>query len=299
MLASMITEVRNVTVLLATFNGEKYLEKQLLSLANQKDVIVDVIAQDDGSTDGTRDILESWKESGLISVIYQSNRIGPTRSFMKMLKQCNDKEMIAFCDQDDIWNHKKLVTQIEKLDHTLPTAVITSRRYINELDRVIGESDNLKIEPCIENAMVENVAYGNTILLNNQAIKLINSIESARVKNYDSWIYLVVAAFGKVIYLSEPLIDYRIHRDNSVGLRSHSINKIISAVDNYVDQNLLFLSNFKTGLSSAQISCLEGFLELKNEKKILKRLKLVQKIRFKRQKILDQIIFKLIVILKT
>ena len=75
-------KIPRVTVLLATFNGVKFLDQQLNSLTGQHEVEVEVYANDDGSTDGTVDLLEIWKETGLIKKITRSNQIGSSQAFL-------------------------------------------------------------------------------------------------------------------------------------------------------------------------------------------------------------------------
>lgn len=290
----MRPELYKVTVLLATFNGDRYLERQLTSLANQIDVQIEVIAHDDGSTDETRRILESWQKKGLITKIYDGKKIGSTESFLKLLEICNEKDYVAFCDQDDVWHPRKLISQVEKSNGIRPTAVIAGRRYINENGRVVGRSPELKVSPSFKNALVENVAYGNTILLNRSAVQLLNSIKVPEIRHYDSWIYLVISGLGEIVSISEPLIDYRLHAHNSVGLRSYSLNSFHASMQSYVIQNLYFLDAFGSQLNPELNSTVKIFAKLSREKNPIKRFKLIQSIGFKRQKIFDQIAFKII-----
>ena len=97
-----------VTVILAAFNGVKFIDEQLASIKSQKGVIVEVYANDDGSTDGTLERLACWQNEGLITTLKLSDRIGSTKAFLELLQLCSDKTYVAFCDQDDIWDSEKL-----------------------------------------------------------------------------------------------------------------------------------------------------------------------------------------------
>jgi glycosyltransferase involved in cell wall biosynthesis len=181
-----------VDVLLATFNGEKFLEEQLQSLDQQEDVIVRVWANDDGSDDATLSILLKWQKSGLIKDISTTQRVGSTHAFLKLLSEHSNSEYVAFCDQDDVWDPITLITQVGKLTSEMPMAITSRRLYIDSVGSIIGESKRLRKAPSFENAMLENIAPGNTILMNRRAIELINEFPNPRVTHYDSWVYLLI-----------------------------------------------------------------------------------------------------------
>ncbi len=280
-------------ILLATFNGEKFLEEQLQSLDQQEDVIVRVWANDDGSDDATLSILLKWQKSGLIKDISTTQRVGSTHAFLKLLSEHSDSEYVAFCDQDDVWDPMKLVIQVGKLTNEMPMAVTSQRLHINSVGVIIGKSRKLRSAPSFKNAMVENIAPGNTILMNNRAIKLINKFPNPAVEHYDSWVYLLISAFGKVEWLSQPLVKYRIHSNNYVGLRKHSLNRIVKSVSIFVDQVIYFRMVLPSGENILLEEKAELFIKARNEKSILKRFFVIQRIGFKRQGLIDQIIFKL------
>jgi glycosyltransferase involved in cell wall biosynthesis len=234
---------QTVDVLLATFNGEKFLEEQLQSLDQQEDVNVRVWANDDGSDDATLEILLKWQKLGLIIDITKTQRIGSTRAFLKLLSEHSDSEYVAFCDQDDVWDPIKLITQVGKLTSEMPIAVTSRRLYIDSFGSIIGKSRRLRKAPSFENAMVENIAPGNTILMNNRAIKLINKFPNPTIEHYDSWVYLLITAFGKVEFLNQPLIRYRIHENNLVGLRRYLLHRFIASTHSYLKQTKYFNDN--------------------------------------------------------
>jgi len=289
---------QTVDVLLATYNGEKFLEEQLQSLEQQKDVNVRVWANDDGSDDATLEILLKWQRSGLIVDITKTQRIGSTRAFLKLLSEHSDSEYVAFCDQDDVWDPIKLITQVGNLTSEMPMAITSARLFIDEAGTIIGKSKKLRMAPSFENAIVENIAPGNTILMNNRAIKLVNEFSNPTVEHYDSWIYLLTSAFGKVECLNQPLIKYRIHSNNAVGLRKLSPNRIVESVSKFVGQSIYFGTNLPSNEQFFFKEKVELFSRARSEKSIVKRLLIIQKIGFKRQRVTDQIIFKLILLVE-
>jgi glycosyltransferase involved in cell wall biosynthesis len=287
-------KIPRVTVLLATFNGVKFLDQQLNSLTGQHEVEVEVYANDDGSTDGTVDLLEIWKATGLIKKISRSNQIGSSQAFLNLLKLCNEKSFVAFCDQDDVWEARKLITQINHVTNDKPIAVATTRSYIDEESHMIGISPNLRFKPCFENAIVENIAPGNTILINRKSVELINSFKSPRIFHHDSWIYLLVSAFGDVIHIQEPLTRYRIHSSNSVGLRKIKFKRLVASVNYFVDQSMFFHESSLKNLNAQHQNLLDEFVKIRTVKGKFRKTFLICKFPIRRQRRLDQIGFKVI-----
>ena len=107
--------MKRVNVLLSSYNGEAFIEEQLQSVAAQEGVTTNIIVRDDGSTDGTRDILDRWQESGKLTW-YGGDNIGWSDSFMHLLVHAPEADYYAFCDQDDIWMPDKLKVAVEHLE---------------------------------------------------------------------------------------------------------------------------------------------------------------------------------------
>lgn len=109
--------MRNILVLMSTYNGEKYLKEQIDSILAQKNVEVTIRVRDDGSTDGTIRILEEYQKCGKLNW-YSSTNMGPAKSFLDLVYNAPLKyDYYAFCDQDDYWKEDKLYKAIERLEH--------------------------------------------------------------------------------------------------------------------------------------------------------------------------------------
>ena len=288
----MNPNIPKVTVLLTTFNGVRFLDEQLTSLYYQQGVDIEVMVNDDGSTDGTIDILDYWRAKGLIVSISQSRGLGATRAFLMLLQSCDRKEFVAFCDQDDVWDKNKLVLQANSLDESTPMMSTCLRLYIDEFGEVIGKSKNLRKLPSFVNSCFENIAPGNTVLLNNPAIKVINSLQNPPVVHYDSWIYLLISTFGKVDLIPSYFVRYRIHLSNSVGLRKNSFATTRKSIKNYLEQQTFLLDEKLEYLSQNQRKHLIAISTLVKEKSLRKKLLLFSKLKIGRQSILDNLIFK-------
>jgi len=284
--------IPKVTVLLTTFNGVRFLDEQLTSLYYQQGVDIEVMVNDDGSTDGTIEILDYWRAKGLIVSISQSRGLGATRAFLMLLQSCDRKDFVAFCDQDDVWDKNKLVLQANSLDESTPMMSTCLRLYIDEFGEVIGKSKNLRKLPSFVNSCFENIAPGNTVLLNNPAIKVINSLQNPPVVHYDSWIYLLISTFGKVDLIPSYFVRYRIHLNNSVGLRKNSFATTRKSIKNYLEQQTFLLDEKLEYLSQNQRKHLIAISTLVKEKSLRKKLLLFSKLKIGRQSILDNLFFK-------
>jgi len=287
---------QTVDVLLATYNGEKFLEEQLQSLEQQEDVNVRVWANDDGSEDATLEILLKWQRSGLIKDISTTKRVGSTGAFLKLLSEHSDSEYVAFCDQDDVWDPLKLITQVGKLTSEMPMAITSRRLYIDSVGSIIGESRRLRKAPSFENAMVENIAPGNTILINRRAIELINEFPKPRVTHYDSWVYLLITAFGKVEFLNQPLTKYRIHENNLVGLRRYVFRRFITSTQNYLKQAQYFNDHAAKDISNCKRSSLEDLVYIFEKRNTFQKFVQLLNLEVTRQRKLDAFVIKVIFI---
>lgn len=225
-------------ILLATWNGERFLGEQLASLANQTVDQVSLWISDDGSRDGTVSIVtkfaKTWKKGQckVINHVRQSTldpslpAAGSNENFRSLLKNQNIKaDYYALCDQDDIWDVDKLARAsawLDGQDSSIPCLYCSRTRIISEAGSVNGLSPQFQKAPAFRNAIVQNIAAGNTIVLNNKAMEILRrSIADARFVGHDWWCYIIVTAHGgKVFYDPVPGISYRQHDGNTVGENS-------------------------------------------------------------------------------
>ncbi|MCX7304838.1 MAG: glycosyltransferase family 2 protein [Hyphomicrobiales bacterium] len=215
----------NVAILLATRNGAAFLDEQLQSLADQTWPAIDVWASDDGSSDATLDILTAWSKKWSKGVFRISE--GPQKGFAENFRTliCNGKieaDYFAFCDQDDIWEDRKLKLAIEWMaaqDAGLPLLFCSRTLTVSSTGEPIGHSPLFRRQPSFRNAIVQSIAGGNTMVLNKAARDCL-AVASGRTGfvSHDWWAYMVVTGAGGVTrYCDTPLVHYRQHGANVVG----------------------------------------------------------------------------------
>ncbi|MEO8883601.1 MAG: glycosyltransferase family 2 protein [Devosia sp.] len=220
------SQAPRIAVLLGTFNGARFLDEQLQSLADQKVARLDIYASDDGSGDDTLAILARWKAAWRKGVFEIS--AGPGKGFSENFRSLvlsagerADADFIAFCDQDDIWDADKLTAAVGALSGAAgrPAVYFSRTRLIDAKGRPFGISPLFRRQPGFRNAVVQSIGGGNTMVLNAKGLALF--AQSARRTSFvahDWWGYIIVSgAGGFVHYDPEPHVDYRQHEANSVG----------------------------------------------------------------------------------
>ncbi|MGE8682705.1 MAG: glycosyltransferase family 2 protein [Achromobacter marplatensis] len=215
----------HVAILLCTYQGEKYLAAQLDSFAAQTYPCWKLWVSDDGSTDATLDQLTAFSQHhkpGQVT-LQGGPRKGFVKNFMSLIcEPALHADYYALSDQDDIWHPNKLeraVKWLREVPEGQPALYCTRTELIDGAGQPIGFSPLFNRPPAFANALMQNVAGGNTMVMNNAARNLL--VEAGAhidVVAHDWWIYIVVSACGGLVhYDSEPSLRYRQHGDNLIG----------------------------------------------------------------------------------
>lgn len=215
-----------VLLLLAVCNGGRHLGAQLDSIAAQRGAGWRLLASDDGSTDDSRALLARFADAhpGRVRVL-DGPQAGSTANFCHLIAQIPaDAGHVGFCDQDDVWLPGKLsraVAMLSRDDDGRPALYASRTTVVDEALNPIGESPGLRRPASFRNALVQNIASGNTMLLSPSAAALARAaVHEAReaMGFHDWWAYqLVTGAGGRVVFDDRPSLLYRQHRGNVVG----------------------------------------------------------------------------------
>jgi glycosyltransferase involved in cell wall biosynthesis len=220
-----------IHVLLATFNGARYLQQQWASLEAQEGVEVVLHVADDGSTDDTPRLLHELaaRASGAVRQVHWLDappRRSATRSFLLLLADAVSRQpqarWFAYCDQDDVWLPGKLAAAhaaLAEFEHAERPALYGGRTLaVDEQDREAGSSPLFPRPPAFRNALVQNIMGGNTMVMNRAAAQLVAPSALADVVVHDWFTYqLVAAAGGYILYDPRPFVRYRQHGGNVIG----------------------------------------------------------------------------------
>lgn len=239
-----------IQILLSTFNGEKFLARQLDSLLNQDYPDFEIRVRDDGSSDKTCDILSEYQaKHSNISVVFAEN-IGVTRSYFELIKQAN-ADFYALCDQDDIWLPEKLsrgLAVIRQCNNASFSLYCSALQFVDaDLSR-IGATVSPRYQ-CLENAVMENIATGCTVIFGQSLRTLFLQATPEKMHMHDWWLYLLACSFGNIVFDPQSLVLYRRHEDTVTGLQLKSSRTIVARLKGF--WGFIFLKRQLYGLNQA------------------------------------------------
>lgn len=272
-----------VDILLATYNGEKYLREQLDSIFYQTYKDWKIIVIDDCSMDKTCSIIMEYQKRYPNKIEFHRNNENsgnPASNFFKLLEMSTSKYAM-FCDQDDVWLSNKIdVTMnfMKKLEYkyrSLPLLVHTDLKVVDSKLGILSDS-MFKYQKLNSNAktlrelIVQNSITGCTLMLNKKLASMCCGVPS-NVIMHDWWVALIAAAFGKIGFVNESTILYRQHESNQVGSKDaanllflfnkflHS-RKVKSSMIATYSQCEAFLNRYSGDLSLRQKNILQNYL---------------------------------------
>ncbi|WP_246013014.1 glycosyltransferase [Pigmentiphaga humi] len=213
-----------VAILLCTYNGQNHLPEQLASYCAQTHTRWSVFASDDGSMDATRHILDACAERwGSRLMVVDGPRQGFAANFLSLASAPDIRaDYYAYSDQDDIWEPDKLqqaVHALQQIPPDVPALYCSRLRLIGNGGEELGLSRLFGGPASFSNALVQNVASGNTSVFNHAAKRLLEKAGAdVCVPFHDWWTYMVVSGCGGVVvYDPHPTVRYRQHGGNAMG----------------------------------------------------------------------------------
>jgi glycosyltransferase involved in cell wall biosynthesis len=199
--------LKKVSVVMCTYNGEKYLKEQLDSIVNQSYPIYEFIIQDDCSTDATFEILEDYKQKYPYIKLFQNQcQKGVNENFFSAICLATG-DYIALSDQDDIWVKDKLKIQIENIgDNWLSGGFSEPFSEGNVVVRVGSRKPNFTIERLIHTSAIA----GHTILICKNMLQLLPLLQCLQhLTLYDHILTIIAAAYDKIYYTEQKLVCNR------------------------------------------------------------------------------------------
>ena len=218
----------NISVVLCTYNGERFLEQQLASIRSQTRLPSELILCDDGSTDRTCAIVKAFADTAPFAVHFHRNSVnlGSTRNFEKAIRLAHG-DAIALCDQDDCWAPEKLAAMQAVLDAQPEIAgVFSNARLIDEDGSVLpgdlwqrGGFTSARRRRFASDGphqlIRRDTVTGATLLFRASFVEHVLPIPSDWV--HDGWIALLLATLSRLQPLPACLVDYRLHAGQQIG----------------------------------------------------------------------------------
>lgn len=222
----------HVHIVMATYNGEKFLRQQLDSLLSQTYRNISIEVCDDGSTDQTLDILKEYEENCEVLTVHRNEQnLGYVMNFLQGIKR-SEEGYIMLCDQDDVWNDDKIEKTLQEMKKQeeqyegKPVLVYTdAMNFDSDSNENLGSFHQ---SSHLDTAMVdtahlfmENKIIGCTVMVNRYVIPYLDELPTD-IRVHDWWLALICSHFGTVAYLPEMTLRYRQHSGNMIGGSSFS-----------------------------------------------------------------------------
>lgn len=224
-----------ISVCMATYNGSKYIRKQISSILEQLDFNDELIISDDGSTDDTIQIVRTFNDDRIILLKHKKREVvlkGKIHShylvssnFENALKKSTG-DVIFLADQDDVWaNNKVSVMLLHLKKHSL---VMSNFIVINEDDKVIGNSffSSVNLPRGLLNNIIKPLYHGCCMGFRREVLDIALPFPSKMIL-HDSWIGILAEKFYTVKFIEDELVLYRRHSFNSSSLMGKSTNSLI------------------------------------------------------------------------
>jgi glycosyltransferase involved in cell wall biosynthesis len=218
----------SIAIAMATYNGAPYLRQQLASLATQTQLPAELVVSDDDSTDATLDIIRHFAKTAPfeVRILEKDRRLGFADNFLHAAGNCR-AELIAFCDQDDVWLPAKLETACRRIEtdgsllamHTL-TKTDTDLNPVGLWTQgIAGDVVCSQLE-----LLPYKNGWGNSMLFRRELLELVRPEQRPRQPeqperplSHDSWIYVLADGLGRVSHIADPLLLYRLHDTQTMG----------------------------------------------------------------------------------
>lgn len=226
--------VNKVNILLSSYNGEKYIKDQIESILAQTYSNFHLFIRDDGSKDGTKYILNEYKNNPKITVFYGDN-LGFFASFLWLLNNCDQADFYAFSDQDDYWYPDKIETAINKLknvsNQNQPLLYCCNADICDANLKLIHKGKPTKYPFSIVRTIVNGeTGWGYTQVMNDRLRQFFlekKPPEYIKVMGHDTWVHLLCLCNGTVIYDPDVHVMMRRHGNNTSRQEYHGGNIIL------------------------------------------------------------------------
>ena len=220
--------MKPVTIVIATYNGGRFLREQLLSIVNSTafdKLVEEIVVRDDGSNDDTIKILSEFRGLYPLKLLNTTTKgLGAKKNFSEALGYAHSK-FVMTCDQDDVWHKNKIAAsfdEIDKLHKESPICfsfcdVEVVDTYLNVLFPSFVNSNGMKEEDINLNCLlVNNFAPGCSSIFSRELLDISLPVPDEAIM-HDWWLILNAATYGKVSFINAPLMKYRQHDNNTVG----------------------------------------------------------------------------------
>lgn len=232
---AVVDETPRIDIALATYNGEQYLRPFLDSIRRQTHANIRLVFSDDGSNDATLEVLDEYNQHLDITRAHHEPSRNVLRNFESAIG-ATDAPYVALADQDDVWMDSKLsllferITELEaEFGGDVPLVVFSDLEIVDDQLHVIAPSyfdSTIKSRGAtrFKDYILGSHVPGCAMMCNRALVDVATPIPAVRI--HDHWLILVATLLGKVSCVDQPLIKYRQHAGNTIGLGQGSKGRI-------------------------------------------------------------------------
>lgn len=220
----------SVSIAVATYNGEKYIAKQLASLLSQTGRVDEVILFDDCSTDNTVNMIKRFIGDNSLEkkwkLFCNNENVGYIKNFCNALEK-TACDVVFLCDQDDVWSKKKIETILSHFNDDKVLGVSSAYSLIDAEDKSITANfdfSNVNNDISYHSLFYINRFPGCCCAFRKSIIEKYLS-SSDKTLPHDWELSILSAKYGKFIFFNENLVNYRIHSTNAIGIDGIGGNK--------------------------------------------------------------------------
>lgn len=242
------------SLIMAVYNGEKYLKEQLDSIRNQTLKLDEVIIIDDCSTDNSATFIKNYIiDNNLIDwqLLFNGTNLGYRKNFKKGLSIATG-DIIFLCDQDDRWHIDKIETMVKYMDNDYILSLASSFNFMDQngeifkIEKQMGKANNNllyqevnEILTCVslKSLLKTNFSQGCCMAIKKTLIDEY-LIYTKTTMPHDWELNMLAAVHHGCYYLDIPLIDYRIHDNNTIGLENIVESDIFGEKSKRVNQRI-------------------------------------------------------------
>lgn len=212
-----------ISIAMATYNGASFIREQLESLAAQIVLPCELVVTDDGSTDETLDIIADFSRTAPFPVRLYRNaqRLHYRANFMQCANRCLG-DLIAFCDQDDIWDRHKLATMVQHFETTAVDLIYHDLRLVDANGSPMMSPGPEPVPSSIDQWTVIRgltQVFRRTLLKYSDLWKLsVDHLDPNERLAHDQWFVFLAYSFNSIHHISKPLLSYRLHATNLYGI---------------------------------------------------------------------------------
>ncbi|KOR31249.1 hypothetical protein TI04_01815 [Achromatium sp. WMS2] len=259
-----------ISVLLATYNGAKFIAEQLESIITQTVLPYEIVVCDDVSQDNTLDIINSVipSTSVPIRIFVNSHNKGYAQNFFDGIKLCNG-EYVAFCDQDDVWLPHKLATITQSIiSNNNPGMIFSDCTLVDSklqpllqtgLKRkgIFGYKLNLILNSKLFHVLINRPCVTGMTMVVNRNLASVYTPKNINI-SHDYLLSLAFAVSNNYVFINSPLVLYRQHQNNVIGTKKRKRKRLLLSTDykfilnrDLMDQAILyeFAIEFNTALN--------------------------------------------------